>query len=170
MFKLFFYVFLIFQLLCALMQNKMCIDHAQSFVLFAKPVIKRFCLPKKTLFLTENIKLNVLRTKIKWKIHTCFAVYQFLKVLLIKKYTATSFFISSFTSADIIIFYKLLELSSTLSEKNFHHKFSYVHRFTLTIPHPLNNQNPLSLIKVFCWCSLSSTYFYCNIMNILFLA
>ena len=49
----------------------------------------------KLLFLTENIKLNGLRTKIKRKIHTCFAVYQFLKVLLAKNYKdkATRFFI-----------------------------------------------------------------------------
>ena len=86
---------------------------------------------KKPLFLTENIKLNGLRTKIKWKIHTCFAVYQFLKVLLIKNYKdkATSSFISCFTRAFTpadIIFYKFLEFTWTLSEKYFHHKLEKI--------------------------------------------
>ena len=57
--------------------------------------------------------------------NTLHIVFQALKIALIKitKVTATSLFISfcfalAFTSADII-FHKLLELNSTLSEKRF---------------------------------------------------
>ena len=68
----------------------------------------------------------------------------------------TSYFISccftsAFTSEDII-FYNFLELDSKLSKKDFCHKF-YFNSCTQT-PHSLNDQNPLSVMKVFCWCSL----------------
>ena len=74
--------------------------------------------------------------------HNCVVVYQFLKVILIKNYKDTashlpvhiyqliSCFTYAFTSADII-FYKFLELGSTLSEKYF--------------PHLLDNQISLDL-------------------------
>ena len=81
----------------------------------------------------------------------------------------------SFTSADII-FHKFLELHSTLSEKkvfvtNFHFLTESLNAPpTSPLPQPLhththtrarararafNGQNPLSVIKVFCWCSLN---------------
>ena len=61
-------------------------------------------------------------------------------------------FLSAFTSADII-FHKLLELHSTLTDqKDFCHKVSFFNRFTQP---PLNGQNPLSVTNFFCRCSLS---------------
>ena len=53
----------------------------------------------------------------------------------------------------ISFFYNFLELHSTLSEKDFRHKFSFFNRFTKT-SYPLNGQNLLSVIKVFCQFSL----------------
>ena len=55
-------------------------------------------------------------------------------------------FLSAFTSADII-FHKLLELHSTLTDqKDFCHKVSFFNRFTQP---PLNGQNPLSVTNFF---------------------
>ena len=69
-------------------------------------------------------------------------------------------FTSAFTSADII-FYNFLELNSKLSKKDFRHKFSFFNSFT-QIPHPLNSQNLLSMIKVFCRCCLTGKSSICN--------
>ena len=40
----------------------------------------------------------------------------------------------------------------------------YFNRFTQT-PHPLNDQNPISITKVFCWCPLN--IFFLNLKRIL---
>ena len=69
-------------------------------------------------------------------------------------------FTSAFTSADII-FYNFLELVSKLSKKDFRHEFSFFNSFT-QIPHPLNGQNPLSMIKVFGRCYLTGKSNICN--------
>ena len=54
----------------------------------------------------------------------------------------------AFTSADII-FYKLLELHTSLSEKKiFVTNFPFL-TDSLKPPHPLTGQNPLSVTKVF---------------------
>ena len=58
-----------------------------------------------------------------------------------------------FLYQQISFFYNFLELHSTLSEKDFRHKFSFFNRFTQT-SYPLNGQNLLSVIKVFCQFSL----------------
>ena len=85
--------------------------------------LNRFCaLIKKnptSLFLIDNIKLDGVPTKIKWKIHTL--LYFKFKVPLIKIYKINHqiFYLLLFYivfSADII-FHKFLELHSTLSEK-----------------------------------------------------
>ena len=55
----------------------------------------------------------------------------------------------------VSFFHKFLELHSTLSEKSiFIMNFPFLFRFTETLPHPLNGQNPLSMTKAFCRCSL----------------
>ena len=66
-------------------------------------------------------------------------------------------FLLTFTSSADIIFHKFLELHSALSEKKI-----FVTNFPFLTdslkpqpPHPLNSQNPLSLTKVFCQCSLT---------------
>ena len=96
-------------------------------IYFAK--LNRNCLlskkkPKKntTLLLTDNITMNRIPTKIKWKT-TCpfYIVVQVLKKLLIKSCKNSHqifslLFLLAFTSANII-FQKFLELHSTLSEK-----------------------------------------------------
>ena len=59
------------------------------------------------------------------------------------------------TSADII-FHNILELHSTLTDKKiFVTNFPFL---TDSLTHPLNDQNPLSVTKVFRRCSLS----YCG--------
>ena len=79
-----------------------------------------------------------------------YIVFQVFKVPLWWD-TASSSFIScftpGFTSADII-FYNLLELHSTLSDKDFCHKFSFFNRFTQN-SHSLHSQNLLNVTKVF---------------------
>ena len=75
------------------------------------------------LFLTDNIKIDRITTKIKWKIHAPFSFYvRSLRYFLWKfvRYSRQIFyfllFLLAFTSADII-FHKVLELHPTLSEK-----------------------------------------------------
>ena len=90
-----------------------------------------------------------------------YIIFQVLKVLLIKicmieppdllfSIAFISFYISRYH-----FFHKFLELHSTLSEKSiFIMNFPFLFRFTETLPHPLNGQNPLSMTKAFCPCSL----------------
>ena len=60
-----------------------------------------------------------------------------------------SFYISRY-----IIFHKCLELHSILSVKKiFVNEFSFL-TDSLKLPHSLYSQNPLSVTKVFCQCSL----------------
>ena len=78
-----------------------------------------------------------------YKIYKIELVNQFLYFLLF-------YITSAFTSADIV-FYDFVEPNLIISEKkkDFRHKFSFFHRFTLA-PKPLNSQNLLSMNKVFC--------------------
>ena len=86
--------------------------------------------------------------------NTCL-FYIIIQVLKKKSYIqgiTTGYFISccftaAFTSEDII-FYSFSELDSELSKNDFCQKF-YFNGCTQT-PHPLNDQNPLSVMKVFC--------------------
>ena len=67
-------------------------------------------------------------------------------------------FISGFTLADIN-FYNFLELHSALSEKHFATNFPFLTDSAKPC-HILNNQNPLTVTKAFCRCSLKRlTYF-----------
>ena len=104
------------------------------------------------LLLTDNINLDGIPTKIKLKIHAYFTIeFQVLRRYFCED-AATSSFVScfgwAFLSADIIFVYNFLELYSTLSEKDFCHKFSFSNRFTQT-SHPLNSQNLLSVTNFF---------------------
>ena len=67
----------------------------------------------------------------------------------------------AFSSAGII-FHKFLELHSKISEKNFHHQFSFLMDLLRlpTHPHPLNSQIPLSVKRVFCRCSLMRMVYF----------
>ena len=83
--------------------------------------------PPTPLFLTDNIKMDKIPMKIKWKIHSLFLhLFQVLKVAtsykkLLDRDTATWSFIScfycSFYISRYVIFHQFLELHSTLSEK-----------------------------------------------------
>ena len=84
--------------------------------------LNRFCpLSKKThpLFLKDNIKMDRIPTKIKWKF------WRYLTVFLIQNFKiqprssiSCCFYYQAFTSSADIVFCKFLELHSTLSEKN----------------------------------------------------
>ena len=80
-----------------------------------------------------------------------YTVFQVLKVLLIKSYFLSCCFTWAFTSADII-FQNFFKLYSTMSEKDFYHKFSFFNWFTQT-PQPLNGQN-CQYSPTFCKASL----------------
>ena len=116
------------------------------------------------LFLTNNIKLDGIPTKIKWKIWACFTLYfKFWEGTSVKSYNmqlpVILFFVShQFLYQQIAFFYNFLELHSTLSEKDFCPKFPFFNGFIQPPPphpsHPINSQNLLSVIKVFCQFSL----------------
>ena len=92
-------------------------------------MLNRFCHFSKTStstsqFLTDNIKISRITTKIKWKMQPLFTLYfKFWRYFLLKfvRWATISFiscFILAFTSADII-FHKYLELHSTSEKKIF---------------------------------------------------
>ena len=120
-------------------------------------------MPMSPLFLMDNIKMDRIPTKFKWKINTCpfYILFQVLKVIFIKickihPLDLLFLVFVAFTSEDII-FHKGLELHSTLSEKKkkiFVTNFPFLTDSLNPHPHPLNNQSLLSMTKVFCWCSL----------------
>ena len=91
-----------------------------------------------------------------------YIVFQVLKVLLIK--------ICKIQSLDLLflVVFIRFHISRYLSsqvfgtsfniiwKKHFRRKFSFFNRFTQAPhAHPLNSQNPLSVTKVFCQCSLT---------------
>ena len=75
--------------------------------------------------------------------------FQVLKFILLIKIYKTQ---PTFVVGDIV-FYKILELHSTLPEKRFLSHFPFLTDL-LKPPHPLSSQNLSSLTKFFCWCSL----------------
>ena len=115
--------------------------------------------PFTLLYLTDNIKLDGIPTKIKWKIQACSILYlKFFEDTSVKSYkiqlpVLLFLVLRQFLYQQKSIFYNFLKLRSALFEKDFRHKFSFCNRFTQT-SHPLNGQNMLSVTKVFCQFSL----------------
>ena len=108
------------------------------------------------LFLTDNIEMDRIPTKIKWKIHIFILYFKFwryalqifvrwshqifyLLFLLLSFYISRYHFSQIFRTLFNIIFKKILS------------RIFFFNGFT-QIPHPLNDQNPLSVTKVFCRC------------------
>ena len=106
------------------------------------------------LLLTDSIKLDGMPTKIKAKIQSFFTLnFEFWESFSVKSYkmqlSVPLFLVShQFLYQQISSFYNFLELHSTLSEKDFCHKFYFFNGFIQT-PQPLNSQNLLSVTKVF---------------------
>ena len=105
--------------------------------------------PLTHLFSTDNIKLNGMPTKTKWKIQPCFIFFfsSFENVLLwkvnkIELPVLLFLVLYQFLFQQIYIFYNFLALHLTLSE-GFCHKFSFFNRFT---PYPRD-----CLFKKNCW-------------------
>ena len=119
------------------------------------------------LFLTDNIQLDGMPTKIKLKIQVCFTLYfKFWEGTSAKSYKiqlpVLLFLVSrQFLYQQMSLFYNFLELHSKLSENDFCHKLYFFNGFT-QIPHPLNSQTLLSVTNVFCEFSLKCLpkYFY----------
>ena len=91
------------------------------------------------LFLMDNIKLDEITTKIKWKIHACLAFY---------------FKFWRYFSKHHCIQISRTSINLTVQKKIFCHIISFVNR--QWIPQLLNDQNLLSKINIFCWCSLTT--------------
>ena len=95
---------------------------------------------------------------IKRNTHLLHIVFEVLKVLLIKTCKMHSLYLLflaallDFISADTIFHY-FLELYATSVKKIFVKNFPFL-TDSLNPPHPFNDQNLLSLKKVFCQCSL----------------
>ena len=120
------------------------------------------------LFVTDNIKLDGMPTKIKLKIQACFTLYfKFWEGTSVKSYKiqlpVLLFLVShQFLYQQVSLFYNFLEHHSTLSEKDFCCKFFFFNEFSQTA-HPLNIQNLLSVAKVFCQFSLKCLQNFLNI-------
>ena len=115
------------------------------------------------LFLTDNIKMDNIPTKIKWKIHALFKLYfKFILKVLLRKICKTQppdrLFLVVFISLYISRYHfsQIFRTSSTLSEKKL-----FVTNFPFLIdslrPPTPNGQNPLakSVTTSFFWCSLT---------------
>ena len=104
------------------------------------------------LLLTSNIKLDGIPTRIKLKIQACFTLcFKFWEGTSVKRYKMQPLVLLFLVLHQLLYqqissFYNFLELHSTLSEKDFCHKFSFFNRFTQT---PNNSQNLLSVTEVF---------------------
>ena len=128
--------------------------------------------------LIGNIKLDRIPTKIKRKIHaqkknTCsfYTVFQVLEVLLIKickiqpldllfLVIFISFYINRYH------FSQIFKTSfSIIWKKDFCQNFPFLME-SLKLPTPLNNQNLLSMTRVFCRCSLTKKIL-CSIRKVL---
>ena len=107
------------------------------------------------LFLTDNIKMNRIPTKIKWKVHTFFPLYlKFWRYLLFVRHSHQIFYLFVFLLASTsagIIFQKLLDFIQKYLKKYFRRNFFFL-TDSLRPPHPLNGQNLLSVTKVYCQC------------------
>ena len=91
--------------------------------------LNRFCLsknlftPSPSLFLTNNIKLDGMPTKTKWKIQACFILYfkffegTSVKIYMVQLPVLLFLVLHQFLYQQISFFYNVLELHSTLSEK-----------------------------------------------------
>ena len=134
--------------------------------------VNRFCpavkpTPPPNLFLTDNIKIDKIPSKVKWKIHAllhCISSFEgnSCKTLQIQPPQIFYFWLFllrvAFTSADII-FQNFIELHWILSENHCQHEFSIFNKLTHhpKRPHPVNGRNLLSVTKFFCWCSLTTS-------------
>ena len=130
-------------------------------------MLKRFwSLSKKPftpLFLTNNIKLDGISTKIKLKVQVCFTLYfRFWEDNSVKSYkmqlpVLLYFVLHQFLYQQRAFFLQLFRTSFNIIWKIFCRKFFFLNWFTLT-PHLLNTQNVLSMIKVFCQFSLKCLF------------
>ena len=117
------------------------------------------------LFLTDNIKIDRIPTKLKWKTCPFYIVFQVLKVLLIKLckiqppnllflVVFISFYISRYHFPEIRYhFLQILELHSTLSEK----KISITNFLFKQILH--SNPAPTPLLAKICWSDSQQIFF-----------
>ena len=118
------------------------------------------------MLLKNNIKLDEIPSKIKCTIHACFTLslkfWRYLKtVLLIKSYMIQPVLLLLVVLLWLLYIYisrydflQVFRTSLTIIGKNI-----FVTNFTFLIDstkplHPLKSQNPPSVTKVFCWCSL----------------
>ena len=91
------------------------------------------------------------------KTNPFYIVFQVLKVLFCKIihqiFYLLLFYISFHISRHHFSFHSFSTSFNIIWKKDFCHKFSFFNGFTQ--PHLLNSQNPLSMTKVFCQCSLN---------------
>ena len=118
------------------------------------------------MFLKNNIKLDEIRSKIKCKIHACFTLplkfWRYLKtVLLIKSYMIQPVLLLLVVLLCFLYIYisrydflQVFRTSLTIIGKNIFVTNSTFLMDSTKPLHPLKSQNPPSVTKGFCWCSV----------------
>ena len=110
-----------------------------------------------SLLLTDNIKMDRILTKFTT---LCFKFWKYIPLIKIcKTQSLDLLFLTVFISFYISRhhFSQVFRTSfNIIWKKDFRLKFSFFNRLTQTPTlHPLSSQNPLSVTKVFCQCSLT---------------
>ena len=132
-----------------------------SYITYFLRKVKNPPLPPHALFLTDKNDLNGIPYKIKWKIHACLVhcISSFEGAFYKKCKTRYQFcyfllFYISFYIKQISFLQLFRTLFYIFWKSNSHYEFSFVNVFTQS-SNPLNDQNPLSVTKLFCRCSLT---------------
>ena len=118
------------------------------------------------MLLKNNVKLDEIPSKIKCTIHTCFTLslkfWRYLKtVLLIKSYMIQPVLLLLVVLLWLLYIYisrydflQVFRTSLTIIGKNIFVTNSTFLTDSTKPLHPLKSQNPPSVTKVFCWCSV----------------
>ena len=110
-------------------------------------------IPHPSLFLTDKIKMNGIPTNIKLEIHPFYCIWLFEGTSSLHLLFYVRFYISRYYFS--LVFRALY---NNIWKKCFRQEFYFFNGFTqpprIPLLYTLNGENPLSVTKVFCRCSL----------------